>query len=58
MVLQSTAYLNASDAITDVSYMDFAIAADIAAVEGLSVGFGMAETEETMVQVIDDYYVR
>ena len=50
----TAAYLNASDAITDVSYMDFAVAADIAAVEGLSVGFGMAETEETMGTVIDD----
>ncbi len=48
------AYLNASDATTDVSYMDFAVAADIAAVDGLTVGFGMAETEETTGTVIDD----
>ena len=50
----TVAYINASDAITDVSYMDFAIAADIAAVDGLSVGFGMAETEEATGTVIDD----
>ena len=34
--------------------MDFAVAADIAAVDGLTVGFGMAETEETTGTVIDD----
>jgi outer membrane protein OmpU len=48
------AYINASDAITDVSYMDFAVAADIAAVDGLTIGFGMAETEEVTGTVIDD----
>jgi len=48
------AYLNASDAITDVSYMDFAVAATPSMVDGLTVGFGMAETEATTGTVIDD----
>ena len=47
-------YINASDAITDVSYMDFAVAATPSMVDGLTVGFGMAETEETTGTVIDD----
>jgi outer membrane protein OmpU len=50
----NVAYLNASDAVTDVSYMDFAVKADIAAVDGLTIGFGMGETEETTGTVIDD----
>jgi outer membrane protein OmpU len=50
----TVAYLNASDAITDVSYMDFAIAASPEAVDGLTVGFGMGETEETSGTAIDD----
>ena len=48
------AYLNASDAITDQSYMDFAIVATPSMVDGLTVGFGMGETEETHGTVIDD----
>jgi len=50
----TVAYLNASDAITDVSYMDFAIVATPSMVDGLTVGFGMGETEETTGTVIDD----
>jgi outer membrane protein OmpU len=50
----TVAYINASDAITDVSYMDFAIVATPSMVDGLTVGFGMAETEETTGTVIDD----
>jgi len=50
----TVAYLNASDAITDVSYMDFAIAASPSMVDGLTVGFGMGETEETTGTVVDD----
>jgi len=47
-------YINASDAITDVSYMDFAVKASPSMVDGLTVGFGMAETEEATGTVIDD----
>ncbi len=47
-------YLNASDAINDVSYMDYAIEASPDAVEGLTLGFGMGETEETTGTAIDD----
>ena len=50
----TVAYLNASDAITDVSYMDFAIEAKPEMVEGLTIGFGMGETEATTGTVIDD----
>jgi outer membrane protein OmpU len=38
---------------TTGSYMDFAVAVTPAAVEGLTVGFGMGETEETAGTVID-----
>ena len=38
---------------TTGSYMDFAVAVTPDAVEGLTVGFGMAETEETAGTVID-----
>ena len=41
------AYLNASDAGTDVSYSDFAIAYSPEMVDGLTVGFGQGDTEET-----------
>ena len=41
------AYLNASDAVTDVSYSDFAIAYSPEMVDGLTVGFGQGDTEET-----------
>jgi outer membrane protein OmpU len=47
-------YLNASDAITDASYMDFAVSATPSMVDGLTVGFGMGETEATTGTVIDD----
>ena len=46
------AYLNADDTASDTSYMDFAISAD--PIDGLTVGFGMGETEETTGTVIDD----
>jgi outer membrane protein OmpU len=41
------AYLNASDAVTDVSYTDFAIAYSPEMVDGLTVGFGQGDTEVT-----------
>ena len=41
------AYLNASDAVTDVSYSDFAIAYSPEMVDGLTVGYGQGDTEET-----------
>ena len=41
------AYLNASDATTDVSYSDFAIAYSPEMVDGLTVGYGQGDTEET-----------
>jgi len=50
----TVAYLNASDAVTDVSYMDFAIAVTPEMVDGLTLGYGMGETEETTGTVIDD----
>jgi outer membrane protein OmpU len=50
----TVAYLNASDAITDKSYMDYAIAWSPEMVEGLTVGYGMGETEETTGTAIDD----
>ena len=39
------AYLNASDAVTDVSYTDFAIAYSPEMVDGLTVGYGQGDTE-------------
>ena len=39
------AYLNASDATTDVSYSDFAIAYSPEMVDGLTVGYGQGDTE-------------
>jgi len=47
-------YLNADDVSTDTSYMDFVVIATPSMVDGLTVGFGMAETEETTGTVIDD----
>ena len=41
------AYLNASDAVTDVSYTDFAIAYSPEMVDGLTVGYGQGDTEVT-----------
>ena len=41
------AYLNASDAVTDVSYTDFAIAYSPEMVDGLTIGYGQGDTEET-----------
>jgi outer membrane protein OmpU len=50
----TVAYLNASDAVTDKSYMDFSIVAKPEMVEGLEVGYGFGETEETTGTAIDD----
>jgi outer membrane protein OmpU len=50
----TVAYLNASDAITDVSYMDYAISWSPEMVEGLTVGYGHGETEETTGTAVDD----
>jgi len=49
----TVAYLNASDAITDKSYMDFSIVAKPEMVEGLEIGYGFGETEETTGTAID-----
>ena len=48
------AYLNASDAVTDVSYSDFAIAYSPEMVDGLTVGYGQGDTEETTGTEIED----
>jgi len=48
------AYLNASDTITDVSYSDFAIAYSPEMVEGLTLGYGQGDTEETTGTELDD----
>ena len=50
----TTAYLNASDDVTDVSYMDFAIAVSPEMVDGLTLGYGSAETEAVTGTVVDD----
>jgi len=50
----TVAYLNASDAVTDNSYMDFSIVAKPEMVEGLEVGYGFGETEVANGTVIDD----
>ena len=47
------AYLNASDAVTDVSYSDFAIAYSPEMVDGLTVGYGQGDTEVTTGTKID-----
>ena len=49
----TVAYLNASDDITDKSYMDFSIVAKPEMVEGLEVGYGFGETEVTTGTAID-----
>ena len=48
------AYLNASDAVTDVSYTDFAIAYSPEMVDGLTIGYGQGDTEETTGTKLDD----
>ncbi len=48
------AYLNASDAVTDVSYSDFAIAYSPEMVEGLTIGFGQGDVETTTGTKLDD----
>ena len=48
------AYLNASDATTDVSYSDFAIAYSPEMVDGLTIGYGKGDTEETTGTKLDD----
>jgi len=50
----TVAYLNASDAATDNSYMDFSIVAKPEMVEGLEVGYGFGETEVTNGTAIDE----
>jgi len=50
----TVAYLNASDAVSDKSYMDFSIVAKPEMVEGLEVGYGFGETEETTGTAIDE----
>jgi len=48
------AYLNASDAETDVSYTDFAIAYSPEMVEGLTIGYGQGDVEETTGTKLED----
>ena len=48
------AYLNASDAVTDVSYTDFAIAYSPEMVDGLTVGYGQGDVETTTGTKLDD----
>ena len=48
------AYLNASDAVTDVSYTDFAIAVSPEMVDGLTIGYGQGDVETTTGTVLDD----
>ena len=50
----TVAYLNASDTVTDKSYTDFSIVAKPEMVEGLEVGYGFGETEETTGTAIDE----
>jgi outer membrane protein OmpU len=52
----TVAYLNAEAAagFTAVSYMDFAVAVNPEMVEGLTLGYGQAETEAAVGTVIDD----
>ena len=47
-------YLNASDAVTDVSYTDFAIAYSPEMVDGLTVGFGQGDTEAVTGTEVED----
>ena len=46
-------YLNASDAATDVSYMDFAVKVQPEMVDGLTIGYGAADSEVTTGTQID-----
>ena len=46
-------YLNASDAATDVSYMDFAVKVEPEMVEGLTIGYGAADSEVATGTQID-----
>ena len=46
-------YLNASDAQTDVSYMDFAVAISPEMVDGLTIGYGAADSEVATGTQID-----
>ena len=48
------AYLNASDAVTDKSYMDYSIVVKPEMVDGLEIGYGFGETEETHGTAIDE----
>ena len=48
------AYLNASDATTDVSYSDFAIAYSPEMVDGLTVGYGQGDVETTTGTKLED----
>jgi len=49
----TASYLNASDAVTDKSYSDIAIAYSPEMVEGLTIGYGQGETEKTTGTAID-----
>ena len=46
-------YLNASDAATDVSYMDFAVKVQPEMVDGLTIGYGAADSEVATGTQID-----
>jgi len=50
----TAAYVNASDATTDVSYNDFALAYSPEMVEGLTVGYAKGDTEEVTGTQVDD----
>ena len=53
-VTLTAGYLNASDTVTDVSYMDFAIKVEPEMVEGLTIGYGFGELEPNTSQSIDN----
>jgi len=48
------AYINASDAVTDNSYMDFGITLSPEMIEGLSVGYATGDDESTTGTVVSD----
>jgi outer membrane protein OmpU len=52
-VTATVGYLNASDAATDVSYMDFAVKVQPEMVDGLTIGYGAADSEVTTGTQID-----
>jgi outer membrane protein OmpU len=52
-VTATIGYLNASDAETDVSYMDFAVKVTPEMVDGLTIGYGAADSEVTTGTQID-----